>query len=85
MLTIRPGEGIKEYMSRYPEPPTGKMHGQDAGMVRTLDGHIGINVYTDPDFASDIALRRNERVGDELDLGGRYDTDSSYDHFEEDA
>jgi len=54
-------------------------------MVRTLDGHIGVNVFTDPDFASDIALRRNEREGDDLCLGGRYDTDADYDHFEEDA
>lgn len=72
-------------MPRYPEPPTGKMHGGEPRMVRTLDGHIGINLETDPDFAADISCRRNEREGADLDLGGHYDADSQWDSYEEDA
>lgn len=68
---------------RYPVPPSGKLSGGEPGMVRTLDGHVGVNLETDPDFAADIALRRNERVGSELDLGGHYDADAQLDDMED--
>lgn len=31
----------------------------DFEFIRTLDGHIGINAFTDPDKAADFDWRRN--------------------------
>lgn len=62
-------------MARYPDPPSGKLSGPDAKIVRTLDGHRIENSYTDDDYAEDLRdqdWRRNERDFDEADLGGEY-------------
>lgn len=57
-----------------PKLPDGSdLSGSEAKIVRTLDGHRGINEHTDPAKAADQDWRRNERTFEEADLGGNYD------------
>jgi len=49
--------------------------GDDHGIIRTFDGHIGTNVNDDPDLASDIGYRKNTQWGDDADMGEYYDRD----------
>lgn len=60
-------------MANRPNPDGWQGGGEDFEFVRTLDGHIGVNVFTDPDLAADIDYRRNSRSFERANLGGLYD------------
>lgn len=59
----------------YPRPSGYVGVGRDGSILRTLDGHLGVNVETDPDLAVNHEWRRNERDCQQSDLGGFYDAE----------
>ncbi len=52
-------------MAKYPKPDGWKGGTVESSVLRTFDGHIGMNYETDP-----MIDRRNERSFDAADIGG---------------
>lgn len=80
----RPGYNL--YMANTPRPAGWQGGSEEFEILRTFDGHIGVNSRTDPEFAANICARRNTRRGfEEADIGGAYDPDVQFDEFMEGA
>lgn len=63
----------------YPRPSQYTGVERDGGIVRTFDGHLGINVNTDPEMASNEgnwrANRRDDFSAADIGMYGREDDD----------
>lgn len=60
-------------MAPTPRPKGWKGGSENFGFLRTFDGHLGVNVETDEEFAAEDS-RRNVKYGFR-DIGGDYEAD----------